>query len=141
MQPWRPYAREPGDIAPWQTLFGYALAPASFTALFGGDLLDSLCAFLCGSLVGFCLQRGVKWWGRNVFLRTVVCSGIAGLLALLLSNLGIGNHVDLITIGTLMLLVPGVAITNSMWELVAGDTYSGPKPGWPKRFSSLLPSH
>ena len=24
-----------------------------------------------------------------------------------------------------MLLVPGVAITNSMWELVAGDTYSG----------------
>ena len=71
--------------SPLQTLFGYALAPASFTALFGGDLLDSLCAFLCGSLVGFCLQRGVKWMGRNVFLRTVVCSGIAGLLALLLS--------------------------------------------------------
>ena len=64
--------------------------------------------------------------GRNVFLRTVVCSGIAGLLALLLSNLGIGNHVDLITIGTLMLLVPGVAINRYTYrELVAGDTYSG----------------
>ena len=110
---------------PLQTLFGYALAPASFTALFGGDLWDSLCAFLCGGLVGLSLQGGVKWMGRNVFLRTVVCSGIAALLALLLFNLGLGNNVDLITIGTLMLLVPGVAITNSMWELVAGDTYSG----------------
>ena len=33
--------------------------------------------------------------------------------------------VDLITIGVLMLLVPGVALTNAMWEIVAGDTYSG----------------
>lgn len=113
------------QYSPLQALFGYALAPAAFTALFGGDLMDSLCAFLCGGLVGLCLQRGVKWMGRNVFLRTVVCSGIAALLALILSNFGLGNNVDLITIGTLMLLVPGVAITNSMWELVAGDTYSG----------------
>lgn len=81
--------------------------------------------FFVRQLGGILFTARGKWMGRNVFLRTVVCSGIAGLLALLLSNLGIGNHVDLITIGTLMLLVPGVAITNSMWELVAGDTYSG----------------
>lgn len=79
--------------------------------------------------------------GRNVFLRTVVCSGIAGLLALLLSNLGIGNHVDLITIGTLMLLVPG----SSHYQFHVGIGGRGYlfwfEPGWPKRFSSLLPSH
>ena len=32
---------------------------------------------------------------------------------------------DLITIGVLMLLVPGVALTNAMWEIMAGDVYSG----------------
>ena len=38
---------------------------------------------------------------------------------------GLGSNVDLVTIGVLMLLVPGVALTNAMRELVAGDTYSG----------------
>ena len=44
---------------------------------------------------------------------------------LLLVRAGLGNNVDLVTIGVLMLLVPGVALTNAMREIVAGDTYSG----------------
>lgn len=54
-----------------------------------------------------------------------MCSGIASLLSLLLVRAGLGNNVDLVTIGVLMLLVPGVALTNAMREIVAGDTYSG----------------
>ncbi|MDD3931566.1 MAG: threonine/serine exporter family protein, partial [Eubacteriales bacterium] len=35
------------------------------------------------------------------------------------------SQVDLIIIGTLMNLVPGVAITNSMRDIIAGDFVSG----------------
>lgn len=110
---------------PAQRLLGYAMAPAFFTPLFGGGLRDSLCALLCGLAVGVCLLYGGKWMGKNSFLRTVVCSAVASLTAFLLVRWGFGVSVDLITIGTLMLLVPGVALTNAMWELVEGDTYSG----------------
>ena len=79
----------------------------------------------CGLVVGTCLLFGGRWLGSNSFLRTLVCSGIASLLSLLLVRAGLGNNVDLVTIGVLMLLVPGVALTNAMREIVAGDTYSG----------------
>ena len=54
-----------------------------------------------------------------------MCSGIASLLSLLLVRAGLGNNVDLVTIGVLMLLVPGVALTNAMREIMAGDIISG----------------
>ena len=92
---------------PATVLLGYGIAPAFFCPLFGGGFWDSLSAFFCGLVV------------------TLVCSGIASLLSLLLVRAGLGNNVDLVTIGVLMLLVPGVALTNAMREIVAGDTYSG----------------
>ena len=129
--PYRPWTR-PG---PWWTaslppaaatvLLGYGIAPAFFCPLFGGGFWDSLSAFFCGLVVGTCLLFGGRWLGSNSFLRTLVCSGIASLLSLLLVRAGLGNNVDLVTIGVLMLLVPGVALTNAMREIVAGDTYSG----------------
>ncbi|MBM6850723.1 threonine/serine exporter family protein [Oscillibacter valericigenes] len=110
---------------PATVLLGYAAAPAFFCPLFGGGIWDALSAFFCGLVVGACLLFGGKWLGSNSFLRTLVCSGIASLLSLLLVRAGLGSNVDLVTIGVLMLLVPGVALTNAMRELVAGDTYSG----------------
>ena len=110
---------------PASVLLGYACAPAFFCPLFGGGLWDGVSAFLCGLAVGACLLFGRKWLGRNSFLRTLVCSGLASLLSLLLVRAGLGRSVDAVTIGVLMLLVPGVALTNAMREFVAGDTYSG----------------
>lgn len=110
---------------PAQTLLGYGLAPAFFTLLFGGSFRDGVCALLSGLAVGICLLYGARWFGNNHFLRTVCCSVVASLTSLLLVRVGLGASVDLITIGVLMLLVPGVALTNAMWEIVAGDTYSG----------------
>ena len=37
---------------------------------------------------------------------------------------GLGESVDVVTISTLMVLVPGVALTNAMREIMAGDTFS-----------------
>ena len=104
---------------------GPAFAADGTCPLFGGGFWDSLSAFFCGLAVGACLLFGGRWLGSNSFLRTLVCSGIASLLSLLLVRAGLGNNVDLVTIGVLMLLVPGVALTNAMREIVAGDTYSG----------------
>lgn len=110
---------------PGVILLGYGAAPAFFCPLFGGGLSDCAAAFFCGLAVGACLLFGERWLGRNGFLRTLVCSGVASLLALLSVRSGLGHSVDVVTIGVLMLLVPGVALTNAMREFVAGDTYSG----------------
>ena len=113
------------SFKPGMILCGYAAATTFFTLLFGGGLLDAVSSMICGAAVGLCLMFGSKWMGRNSLFRTVVCSAVAAFLALLLSRFGLGRDVDTVTIGVLMLLVPGVALTNAMREILAGDIYSG----------------
>lgn len=106
-------------------ILGYVMAPAFFAPLFGGGLRDGICAGLCGLAVGLALLYGRRLIGSNSFLRTIVCSALASLLALLLVSLGLGVNLEAITIGTLMVLVPGMALTNAMREIMAGDVFSG----------------
>lgn len=110
---------------PWQVLLGHGLAAAFFTPLFGGGVMDSIAACLCGLVVGICLMFGGRLIGSNTFFRTVICSAVASLVSLLLVSLGLGQDVDKVTIGVLMLLVPGAALTTAMREIMAGDIISG----------------
>ncbi len=109
----------------WQVLLGYGVAPAFFTPLFGGGVRDALCALIGGLGVGACLLYGRRLIGANTFFRTAVCSAVGSLISLLLVRLGLGRSVDIVTISVLMVLVPGVALTNAMREIMAGDTISG----------------
>lgn len=110
---------------PGMTLLGYAMTAGFFVLFFGGALLDGLCGALCGLAVGVCLLFGQKITGSNVFFRTAVCSALLATLAMVLARLGLGRNEDLIAIGSLMVLVPGVALTNAMREIMAGDIISG----------------
>ena len=49
----------------------------------------------------------------------------SALTAGFLVSLGLGEHVDQIIIGALMALVPGIALTNAMRDIMAGDMVSG----------------
>lgn len=111
--------------SPRTILLGHMLAAAFFAAFFGGNFSDGLCAALTGLAVGLTLLYGQPLIGSNSFFRTVICSAIAALLPLFLIQLGLGTDQGAITIGTLMLLVPGMALTNAMREIMAGDIISG----------------
>ena len=109
----------------WVFLLGYAAASAFFAAFFGGDLLDSIYAGICGLAVGIWLRYVGNLFDLNGFIQTLFGAAIASLIALLLVDLTPGQNLDAITIGTLMVLVPGRALTNAMWEIMAGDIISG----------------
>ena len=118
-------SRQTGQYAPWQVLVGYGVAPAFFSPLFGGGVKDSLAALIGGLAVGLCLLYGRKLIGSNSFFRTAVCSAVGALMSLMLVRLGLGQSLDTVTISVLMVLVPGVALTNAMREIMAGDVISG----------------
>lgn len=118
-------SRQCRTFSPRIKLLGYAMAAAFFALFFGGTFRDCLCAGLDGLAVGVCLLFGRRIIGSNSFFRTVICSGVAAFMALLLVYLGFGQNTDAITIATLMVLVPGMALTNAMREIMAGDIISG----------------
>lgn len=115
--------REPHYSLPVR-LIAYFAGAAMFALFFGGGARDGLCAGICGTAVGsarLLLER----LHANTFIRTALCGGVAALLALLLVFFGLGDSVDLITIGSIMSLVPGVALTNAIRDIMAGDMVSG----------------
>ncbi|MGI5963237.1 MAG: threonine/serine ThrE exporter family protein [Lawsonibacter sp.] len=109
----------------WVVALGYLSAAAFFSLFFGGGVLDCLCAAMCGLAVGCCVLYGQPFTGSNLFFRTVICAALASGLALVLVYAGVGYNLEAITIGTLMVLVPGMALTNAMREIMAGDIFSG----------------
>lgn len=112
------------SYSPKIQLFGYFLGCAAFTLFFHGTWVDTLCGGLCGAAMGYSVYF-MGNLGVNLFFKTVIGGMSSALLAIILTKLGIGENVDLITIGALMALVPGIAFTNAMRDVMAGDLVSG----------------
>ena len=106
----------------------YFLACAMFSLFYGGSVWDAICSGICGVAIGLCLLLASRL-GANLFLKTVAASAVSALAALVLVRLGVGRSPDLIIIGALMVLVPGIAITNAMRDIMAGDMVSGLSKG------------
>ena len=109
-------------------LVGYFLATGAFSLFFGGSWLDGLCGGLCGVAVGLCLTL-MSGMGANLFFKTFAGAAVSGVLALLLTWAGLGEHPDSIIIGALMALVPGTLFTYAMRDIMAGDLVAGISKG------------
>ena len=105
-------------------LFTYALVSSSFSLFFGGSLLDAAASGVIGIVLKY-LDRLIRKAEANAFLSALLCSLLGGLLAGLAVRFRLGDNVDMISIGNIMLLIPGVALTNSLRDMFSGNTISG----------------
>lgn len=103
---------------------GYALISAVFAVFFGGSWLDGLAAAISG-LVVFFAQQAIARLRMNNLLENLLVSAFTALAVVLLVRLGIGHSPAKITIGNIMLLIPGISFTTSLRDIINGDTISG----------------
>jgi uncharacterized membrane protein YjjP (DUF1212 family) len=105
-------------------LCGYVLGGAAFAMFFGGNLWDAVFAVMVGVLV----------WAFNVYLSPIfmnpvvsqfIITFLAGFSVAVATSFIPLLHQDDVTIGVIMLLVPGVAVTNAIRDILLGDTLSG----------------
>ncbi len=100
------------------------IASACFCYIFGGNLLDSANALLGG----FFIQSFLCFTGKfniSKFIINISASMIATFSAVILLLLGLGDNLDLIIIGSIIRLVPGVALTTSIRDFFNSDYLSG----------------
>ena len=103
---------------------GSMLAAGAFAVFFGGTLWDGLAAAAFG--LGICLLQ--RWLDRtqlNTVALNLLISLLVGLGVGLVSALIPALHMDMILIGDIMLLIPGLAMTNAIRNILLGDTISG----------------
>ena len=108
----------------WVEMLASALIGFSFCLFFGGNLADGLVAALLGfglRCTTWLLEKGAM----NAIFINVVASFFLSLCAILLVRSGLGQDANKIIIGNIMLLIPGIALTNSIRDMISGDIMTG----------------
>lgn len=100
------------------------IAAASFAIPFGGNLKDFIAAFFIGIIIKIFVISAEKL-SLNTFFINSIGGAIAAFLAIISVQMGIGSNINNIIIGSIMLLVPGLVITNAIRDTISGDLVSG----------------
>jgi len=103
-------------------VIAHFLIAGGFAIFFGGSPFDGV----AGGILGIAVWLITKKMSRNdanPLARAFVTSIICGAIAVGFSIMGL--HVDKIMIGGIMLLIPGIALTNSIRDMLIGDIATG----------------
>lgn len=105
-------------------VIAYGVASGFFSLFWGGNLWDFVISFVAGMATEYCLafMSKVK---SNIFFSNLVSSVIIAMIAVTGVKMGLNCNLDKIIIGAIMTLVPGVAITNIMRDIISGDIITG----------------
>ncbi|MCY6370448.1 threonine/serine exporter family protein [Clostridium ganghwense] len=101
-----------------------SFAAGFFTLVFGGSVQDFLVSLVIGAIIKI-LSTALNNIRINEFFINSLGGAVAALIALISVKFNLGHSEDKIIIGSIMLLVPGLAITNAIRDTIAGDLISG----------------
>jgi len=108
----------------WLEALGSALIAFSFAVFFGGSLVDGAVAGVLGVALRYTTWLFQKAAMNQIFIN-VVASFFLCISSILLVRKGLGQDVNKIIIGNIMLLIPGIALTNSLRDMISGDIMTG----------------
>lgn len=108
----------------WVECIAYAIIAGAFTLFVSSALQDAIVAMFVGAALKGALYLNRKLQFNRVF-SSILASFIVTALAFFLQWIGLAEHADHIVIGNIMLLIPGAALTNSLRDMISGDTMSG----------------
>lgn len=111
-------------LSRWVVLFLVACANASFCKLFDGDLVSCAMVFL-GTLVGFFLRQ--EMMARNVVhtIVFVVAAFTSSIIAGQCYVNGWGETPDIAMATSVLFLIPGVPLINSIMDVLEGHVLTG----------------
>jgi len=108
----------------WLEVICYAVIAGAFTLFFGGTVTECAFSALIGAVVRFGLLFCEKTIPNKAFGK-FFSSVIITALAFLLTRLNIAKSADMIIIGNIMTLIPGIGFTNALRDLFTGDSIAG----------------
>lgn len=104
-------------------IIGASVCTFGFALFFSGTLMDALCAGLIGAVIQSLTILLVHYRISAIF-RNIIGGAILTALSIFVSRFA-GASINTVSISVLMLLVPGLAITNAIKDSVNGDLVSG----------------
>lgn len=106
-------------------LAAYTIVSGCFAVVFGGTLGDFIAASIAGLLLGI-LYSQLNKTALIPYLKDIISSAFVAAIAIMFTNyLHLSQDLDIVIIGSIMPMVPGLAITNAIRDTIEGDLVSG----------------
>ncbi len=103
---------------------GYMLAAGGFAVFFGGSVIDGIASALIAIAI-YLMDYNLNLRNINNVVYTFIASFASGALALFLTHFSIGQNVDKVMIGDIMLFIPGLLMVNAVKEMFNKDIVTG----------------
>lgn len=108
----------------WLRVLASGLGSGAFCFLFGGSFADAAAAFLAGLALYAYFLFLVR--GRLSKIAVNITGGaLVTAISIFLVRFGLGTQLDMVTIGAVIPLLPGVAFTNAIRDIADEDYISG----------------
>lgn len=108
----------------WGSVLTAAVCCGFFVFIFGGVWQDGIAAGITGFFL-YMLREGIGKLELSNFMSDIIGGAMVAFMASVLVSLGIGQEVRVIIVSAIMLLVPGVALTNAFRDILEGDYLAG----------------
>lgn len=108
----------------WIVLFLVACANASFCRLFGGDFPAMGLVFMA-TLIAFYIRQEMMSRHQNHMIVFIVCAFISSFIGGLAVTYNIGNTPQIALGSSVLFLIPGVPLINSIIDIIDGHVLSG----------------
>lgn len=108
----------------WVEFVSYSIIAGAFTLFFGGGWVESLISLVIGALVRLVILAADVTVENKIFSK-FIASFVSTALAFTALWTGLVPSVDMIIIGNIMTLIPGVGLTNALRDLFTGDSIAG----------------
>jgi len=118
--------RKVRTIESYKPIFYYvaaAFGAAAFCIFFGGTWRDGICALIASLPITLFDRRVLK--SGHPMARVIIEALIGGIFVFLTMVVGLGDNVDIISIGVLMLLTPGIIFGNAIQDFLSSDVLAG----------------
>lgn len=116
--------RELTKIKAYKKIIAGGLGAAILTLVIGGTILEGVVSFFI-SIITLSFLNKINEFNYSFFIESYFASFILSFIASLVVIVGIVKDPNNMIIGSIMPLVPGVSITNSVRDLMSGDVLAG----------------
>lgn len=106
-----------------QNLFG-AIGACGFALFFGGNIYDIVAVFFVGLMIRL-LEHYLIFLRLNPFFVNLILAMFAAIVTSIIAHFVFKSELDIMLLSSLMLLVPGLALTNAIRDTLSSDYLSG----------------
>lgn len=108
----------------WLVCLSYGMIAGAFTAFFGGEIQDIVLSPIIGIAISLITYLAEKIVMNKIFVK-FLSSFCVSALAFFFLKLNWITNVDMVIIGNIMVLIPGIGLTNAIRDLFVGDSIAG----------------